>query len=116
MGQLALGRESKVIELVLGALGIGPKVQIEKPQALDGGHGGGVCVSWGQGEGNKRRELGPVTGSLAMKVHTLEISWHAKEPILSADICGDRLATAGADTDVKVLHHTRPGPFADRLW
>eukprot|EP00123_Amoebidium_parasiticum_P010804 comp20335_c0_seq1/m.25608 comp20335_c0_seq1/g.25608 ORF comp20335_c0_seq1/g.25608 comp20335_c0_seq1/m.25608 type:complete len:760 (-) comp20335_c0_seq1:14-2293(-) len=37
-----------------------------------------------------------------MKAQTLEISWHAKEPILSVDFCGDRLATAGADNDVKM--------------
>lgn len=51
-----------------------------------------------------------------MKVHTLEISWHAKEPILSADICGDRLATGGADTDVKVRPHTRLASLIERAW
>lgn len=42
----------------------------------------------------------------AMKLTTPEIVWHGKEPVFSADFhhCGDllRLATGGADKDVKV--------------
>lgn len=41
-----------------------------------------------------------------MKLDTPEIAWHAKEPILSVDFSkvGSkwRLASAGADNDVKV--------------
>lgn len=41
-----------------------------------------------------------------MKLTTPEISWHGKEPVLSVDFCkiGNtmRLASAGADNDVKV--------------
>ena len=42
----------------------------------------------------------------AMKLTTPEIVWHGKEPVFSADFhhCGEilRLATGGADKDVKV--------------
>ena len=37
-----------------------------------------------------------------MKVKTLEISWHSKEPVLSVHFSENRLATAGADNDVKL--------------
>jgi chromatin assembly factor 1 subunit B len=38
-----------------------------------------------------------------MKVTTVEILWHNKEPIFSADFhVSGRLATAGGDNDVKV--------------
>lgn len=38
-----------------------------------------------------------------MKVSTLEILWHGKEPVLSVDCHAERLVTAGADCDVKVV-------------
>eukprot|EP01134_Creolimax_fragrantissima_P006160 CFRG6160T1 len=41
-----------------------------------------------------------------MKAHTLEISWHGKEPVLSVDQHNDRLATGGADNDVKIWRVT----------
>ena len=38
-----------------------------------------------------------------MKVKTLEIAWHAREPVLSVDFHpSGRLATAGADNTVRV--------------
>lgn len=42
-----------------------------------------------------------------MKLNTPEIAWHGKEPVLSVDFCkvGSkwRLASGGADNDVKVM-------------
>lgn len=39
-----------------------------------------------------------------MKVKTLQIVWHDKEPVYSLDFHADGvLATAGADKDIKVV-------------
>lgn len=37
-----------------------------------------------------------------MKAKTVEISWHSKEPVLGVHFSKQRLATAGADNDVKI--------------
>lgn len=45
-----------------------------------------------------------------MKLNTPEIAWHGKEPVLSVDFCkvGSkwRLASGGADNDVKVRYRS----------
>lgn len=45
-----------------------------------------------------------------MKLNTPEIAWHGKEPVLSVDFgkVGSkwRLASGGADNDVKVRHRS----------
>lgn len=54
-----------------------------------------------------------------MKLDTPEIAWHGKEPILSVDFnkVGStwRLASAGADKDVKVLKYLDRKPFVSNL-
>lgn len=56
---------------------------------------------------------GKIAGSRTMKLTTPQIVWHSKEPVFSADFhhSGElwRLATAGADKDVKVDLETRRG-------
>lgn len=46
-----------------------------------------------------------------MKVKTLQIVWHGKEPVYSVDFAGPAtLATAGADKEIKLWQVGRPAP------
>ena len=38
-----------------------------------------------------------------MKVVTLQIAWHEREPVYSVEFCGNELITSGADKYVKVF-------------